>query len=249
MSVMSEDLLAKLLDKVEHRFYGKYRAFVADNADPDKRGRLRLTIPSVLGDIVSGWALPCAPYGGRAGRGFFFVPEKDDGVWVEFEAGLLEFPVWVGTFWSKPGGTTEVPEPASSQDPPTSKIIKTGKHTIELADEDGKEAIKVADSNNNKITLDSKGVIVEDANGNKIKLEASGVTVESSRIKLGANAVEMEKLVKGNTLKTLLTTWHTLLATHVHPNGNMGSPTGPSPTLAAAAPQLDGALSTSHIVE
>ena len=63
---MSDDLLARLLGKVEHRFYGKYRAFVEDNTDPEK-GRLRLTIPSVLGpDVASGWALPCAPYGGAA---------------------------------------------------------------------------------------------------------------------------------------------------------------------------------------
>jgi hypothetical protein len=247
---MTDDLLAKLLDKVEHRFYGKYRGFVADNADPEKRGRLRLQIPSVLGpDVVSGWALPCAPYGGRDNCGFFFIPEKDDGVWVEFESGLLEYPVWVGTFWSKPGGTSEVPEPARTQEPPTSKMIKTLKHTIELADEDGSEAIKVSDeTNTNVVTMDSNGILVEDGNGNKIRLESGGVTIESSKIKLGANALNAEKLVKGNTLKTLLTSWHTLLSTHVHPNGNMGSPTGPSPTL-ASAPQLDSALSQKHIVE
>lgn len=247
MSVVTEDLIARLLDKVEHRFYGKYRAFVADNADPENRGRLRLTIPSVLGNVVSGWALPCAPYGGHADRGFFFIPEKKDGVWVEFESGLLEYPVWVGTFWAKPGGTTEVPKPVSSQKPPTSKVIKTGKHTIEFADEDGKEAITVTDATNkNTVTLDSKGILIEDGNGNKITLASGGVTIESTKIKLGKNA--SEKLVKGDTLKTLLTTWHTLLATHVHPNGNMGSPTGPAVTLASAAPQLSGALS-SHLVE
>jgi hypothetical protein len=245
---MSDDLLARLLDKVEHRFYGKYRAFVKDNADPEKRGRLRLTIPSVLGpEVVSGWALPCAPYGGHADRGFFFIPEVDDGVWAEFEGGLLEYPVWVGTFWAKPGGTSEVPEPGNNQQPPTSKIIKTAKHIIELADEDGGEAIKITDStNSNKITLDANGALVEDANGNKVKLESGGVTIESSKIKLGSGAGE--KLIKGDTLKALLTQWHTLLSTHVHPNGNMGAPTSPSPTL-ASAPTLDSALSTSHLVE
>jgi uncharacterized protein involved in type VI secretion and phage assembly len=249
MSVMTDDLLARLLDKVEHRFYGKHRAFVVDNSDPQKRGRLRLRVPSVLGpDVVSGWALPCAPYGGRAGRGFFFIPEKDDGVWVEFEAGLLEYPVWVGTFWSQPGGTTEVPPPADQQSPPTSKVIKTGKHTIEFADEDNKEAITVTDTTNkNTITIDKNGVLVVDGNGNKIKLESGGVTIESSKIKVGAGATD--KLVKGDTLKTLLDVWYKLLATHVHPNGNMGSPTGPAVTLASAAPDLSSALSSAHVVE
>lgn len=247
MSVMADDLLARLLDKVEHRFYGKYRAFVVDNADPQKRGRLRVRVPSVLGDVVSGWALPCAPYGGHAGRGIFFIPEKDDGVWVEFESGLLEYPIWVGAFWSQPGGTTEVPPPADQQNPPTSKIIKTGKHTIELADEDGKEAIVVTDTTNkNTITLDKNGVVVVDQNGNKVKLESGGVTIESSKIKIGSGA--SEKLIKGDTLKSLLDSWFQQVAFHVHPNGNMGSPTGPAPTL-SAPPQLTSALSSAHVVE
>jgi hypothetical protein len=244
---MSDDLLARLLDKVEHRFYGKYRGFVRDNNDKENRGRLRLSIPSVLGpDVVSGWAMPCAPYGGHAGCGFFFIPEVDDGVWVEFEGGLLEYPVWVGTFWAKPGGTTEVPPPADSQNPPTSKIIKTLKHTIELAD--GSEAIFISDSQKNKVTLDANGVLVEDGNGNKIKLESGGVTVESKAIKLGSGA--SDKMVKGDTLQQLLSTWYAAISNHVHPNGNMGSPTGPSPMLIQSlVPQLSQALSTKHSVE
>src|SRR5687768_14424848 len=106
-----DDLLARLLDKVENRYYGKYRAFVVDNADPELRGRLKLSIPSVLGnDVVSGWAMPCAPYGGMPNQGSFFIPENEAGVWVEFEAGNLEYPIWVGTFWSKPGGESEGPK-------------------------------------------------------------------------------------------------------------------------------------------
>lgn len=171
------------MDRIDTRFYGKHRAFVADNADPENRGRLRLNIPDVLGnDVVSGWALPCAPYGGTAGQGFFFIPENKAGVWVEFEQGLLDYPVWVGTFWAKPGGTTEVPPPGDSQSPPTSKIIKTLKHTIELADDDGSEAIIVTDTTNkNKVTMDQNGITVEDQNSNKIELSASGVKIQADK--------------------------------------------------------------------
>src|SRR6185503_17222413 len=100
---MIEELLARLVEKVEGRFYGKYRALVVDNADPENRGRLRLRIPSVLGEkVTSGWALPCLPYGGTADQGFFFIPERDAMGWVEFEAGNLDYPIWVGAFWGKP---------------------------------------------------------------------------------------------------------------------------------------------------
>src|SRR5258706_12559893 len=103
-----DELLARLVEKIENRYYGKYRAFVVDNADPEDRGRLKLKVPSVLGDdVVSGWALPCAPYGGSADLGFFFVPEVSAGAWVEFRAGTSCTPGLAGTFWGKPSATSE----------------------------------------------------------------------------------------------------------------------------------------------
>ncbi|MGH7597042.1 MAG: phage baseplate assembly protein V [bacterium] len=238
-----EDLLARLLEKIENRYYGKYRAFVVDNADPENRGRLRLRVPSILGnEVVSGWALPCAPYGGAANQGFFFIPEVDAGVWVEFEAGNLDYPVWVGTFWSKPGGTTEVPQPADGQSPPTSKMIKTLKHTIELADEDGSEAIKIEDSNGNKIILDSNGTKIEDKNGNKITLDSSGMQVEDKN----SNVIIMDGLSGGipgtngikmnGEKKVCLEGLITFLMSHTH-IGNLGAPCPLNPAdLARLAP-------------
>src|SRR5262245_40344391 len=262
---MNDDLLARLVERVEGRFYGKYRAFVVDNADPENRGRLRLQIPSVLGnDVVSGWALPCLPYGGAADQGFFFIPEKEACVWVEFEMGDLDYPVWVGTFWGKPGGQTEAPKPADAQSPPTSKVIKTLNHLVELADEEGKAAIRITDqansneividdkgmtikdANDNKVTMDSNGIKIEDKNGNVVTMDSSSVTIKSQQIKIGEGA-SVEKLLLGTTLKQLLTTWHQQLATHTHV-GNLGTPRSP-PTPPLIPPVLDSALSQKHVVE
>ena len=41
-----EQVVANLVQKVERRFYGKYRSLVVDNADPEKLGRLKLKVPS-----------------------------------------------------------------------------------------------------------------------------------------------------------------------------------------------------------
>jgi hypothetical protein len=177
---MTDELLARLIERVEGRYYGKYRAFVADNADPENRGRLRLLIPSILGnEVVSGWALPCAPYGGAGEQGFFFIPEVDAGVWVEFESGNLDFPVWVGTFWSKPGGATEAPAEGGGQSPPTNKVIKTkAGHTVQLEDADGEEKIVIKHKDNSFISIDKDGsVMVGNKNGSTIILNAKDENV------------------------------------------------------------------------
>jgi uncharacterized protein involved in type VI secretion and phage assembly len=176
-----EKIVANLAQKVERRFYGKYRGFVVDNADPEQLGRLKLKVPSVLGDeVVTGWAAPCLPYGGDAGQGFLFIPEVDAGVWVEFEEGDLEFPIWVGAFWSKPGGESELPRPNSAdgreqnsvQDLPTRKIIKTRKgHTIQFEDADGDEMVTIIEgTRGHRITMNRDGISLTDAAGNTLAM-------------------------------------------------------------------------------
>ena len=185
--------VADLVEKVERRFYGKYRGFVVDNADPERLGRLKLKVPSVLGpDVTTGWAMPCVPYGGDADQGFLFIPEAGAGVWVEFEAGDLEFPIWVGTFWSKPGGESELPRPNDKdgkqgdavQDPPTRKIIKTkGGHTIQFEDADDNEMVTIVEAKNgNTITMDKHGIqILDGANEHRFVMNSQGITIESDK--------------------------------------------------------------------
>ena len=55
------------------RHYGKYRGTVIDNNDPRKQGRIKAQVPEILGDVDSGWALPCAPYAGDK-TGVYTVP-------------------------------------------------------------------------------------------------------------------------------------------------------------------------------
>lgn len=197
-----ERIVADLVQKIEQRFYGKYRGFVVDNADPEQLGRLKLKVPSVLGnDVVTGWAMPCTPYGGDANQGFFFIPENDAGVWVEFEEGDLEFPIWVGTFWSKPGGNSELPKPndadgaeqGSVQDPPTRKIIKTKKgHTIQFEDKDNEEMIMVKEAKNGHvITLNKDGIKITDgASGHEVILDNIGITISDK--KNAGNEIKMD---------------------------------------------------------
>lgn len=236
-----ERIVAGLVEKVERRYYGKYRGFVVDNDDPACLGRLKLKVPSVLGnEVVTGWALPCTPYGGAANQGFLFIPERESGVWVEFEEGDLEFPIWVGTFWSKPGGDSELPknnkpdgsEDGNLQNPQTRKIIKTLKgHTIQFEDKDGEDMITLVEAaNGNVITMNKNGITISDGNGNKILMAQSGLTVQDrngNKIAMDANSGVQSGpgiVVNDGSYRICLAGLIEWLLAHQH-LGNMGAPT------------------------
>ncbi len=183
-----ERVVAQLVQRVEQRFYGKYRGLVVDNDDPEQLGRLKVRVLSLLGDeVVTGWAMPCLPYGGAASQGALWIPTVDSGVWIEFEEGDLEFPIWVGTFWSKPGGTTELPTPNAAdgtaqntaQSPPTRKIFKTAKgHTLQFEDQDDEELVLIYEATNGHlITLNKEGIVIVDGTGNRIAMSQDAFTI------------------------------------------------------------------------
>lgn len=87
------------------KFYGKYRGTVVNNIDPLQIGRIMVIVPDVLNVTPGSWALPCVPVAGIQ-MGMFTVPPPGAGVWVEFEQGDPDFPIWVGCFW---GTMAEVP--------------------------------------------------------------------------------------------------------------------------------------------
>jgi len=92
----------------EQKFFGKYRGTVVNNVDPLNVGRLLVEVPDVLSLAPSSWALPCVPLAGPTGppMGVYMVPPIGAGVWIEFEKGDPDYPIWVGCRW---GSTANVP--------------------------------------------------------------------------------------------------------------------------------------------
>lgn len=82
----------------ETKWLGKYRAIVMDNNDPERRGRIRVQCPTVLGNYLSSWCEPCIPYATDY-AGDYYVPPVNEAIWVEFEEGDVDKPIWNGGWY------------------------------------------------------------------------------------------------------------------------------------------------------
>lgn len=199
------------LERLERRYYGKYQAFVADNADPQKRGRLRLQIPEVLGpDVISGWAEPCFAYGGGPDYGQFSIPplckasdgkSYTTGVWVEFRAGDPQYPIWTGTFFGAPGGTSEAPGDDAAPDVDVHVVRSHAGHGLVMVDIAGQERLEIRDAAGQKLAFSGplKAQAKRDAQGNKTTATAdidypntAGNAATITLTDLAGNQVELD---------------------------------------------------------
>jgi phage baseplate assembly protein gpV len=223
-SSRTDEVLARLIERVEGHYYGKYRGQVTDNNDPNNLGRVKAKVPRVLGDEETGWALPAFIYGGASEQGFFAVPDVGAGVWIEFEGGDLSYPIWSGTWFT----SGDIPESAQ----PSKKVLKTKKgHKIVFDDDGG--SLEITDSNGNTVTMDSSTVKV--AAGN-----ASKVVIDAPQIELVANA--SHPVVFGDELMQYLNQIVQIFQSHMHPGETAGpfpvTPMAPVPPMPAPTPSL-----------
>jgi hypothetical protein len=213
------------------RFYGKYRGSVVNNMDPLNLGRLQAMVPEVLGEIPTGWAVPCAPYAGMQ-AGFFAIPPVGAGVWIEFEAGDTSKPIWVGAWW----GQTEVPmKPMGVTSTPTTKILRSEFGLI-VALDDVAQTISVSDA------AGLNQVVVNVVTGTVNLKGALRVVLESPMIQEGSQAAA-HPAVLGDQLLTYLAQLVTIFNTHLHA-GEMAAgiipvtPAPPVPPLVPPTPSL-----------
>ncbi len=161
-------------------FFGKYRGIVSDNQDPLMTGRVKAKVPDVLGEDESGWAMPCAPFGG-SGVGFFALPTVGAGVWIEFEHGDPDYPIWSGCWW---GSLAEMP-PTLLVPPPASKkvmIVTAGGNSITLDDTPGIGGITLQTSSGQKIVMNALRIQIDDGQGGSINLLGPQVSINNGAL-------------------------------------------------------------------
>jgi uncharacterized protein involved in type VI secretion and phage assembly len=225
----TEEILTRLVEKVEGRYFGKYRGQVTDNSDPDDLGRVKASVPRVLGNVDTGWALPAFPYGGASEQGFFAVPDVGAGVWIEFEGGDLSYPIWTGTWYT----SGDIPESAK----PGKKVWKTKSGHKIILDDDG-SSVEITDSNGNSITMDSSTINIKAGNATKIVIDAPQIELVDSA---------QHALVFGDSLLQYLNQMVQTYSNHMHPGESTapgGGPVTPMPPQPPMTPPQPSLLST-----
>ncbi|WP_347260870.1 phage baseplate assembly protein V [Rudaea sp.] len=163
------------------RYYGKYRGTVFNNVDPEQRGRIQAMVPDVLGLTPSTYALPCVPIAGKQ-SGTFVVPEVGAGVWIEFEQGDPDYPIWTGCFW---GLVAEVPALALTAQPPSGAVVlqTTLQNTLMISDTPGPAGgILLKTATGAMIAINATGITISNGQGATIVLSGPSVTVNAGAL-------------------------------------------------------------------
>lgn len=167
------------------RYFGKYRGTVVNNVDPEQRGRIQALVPDVLGLSLSSWALPCLPVAGRQ-EGVFAVPQLGAGVWMEFEQGDPDYPIWTGGFW---GSAAEVPRHALVPPPipPGQTIVfqTTLQNTLAISDATPTPAtggIVLKSPTGAMIVVNDSGIYISNGKGATITMVGPSVTINNGAL-------------------------------------------------------------------
>jgi len=164
------------------KYYGVYRATVVNNIDPMQMARIQVIVIDVGGLIPSSWAMPCVPFAGKQ-SGTFVVPAIGSGVWVQFENGDPDQPVWTGGWW---GSAAEVPSIALAGNPVSPSILlQTGLQNMfllsDLPGPTGGIILKTTAGAFISIN-DATGITISDGKGGMITLLGGLITINQGAL-------------------------------------------------------------------
>jgi uncharacterized protein involved in type VI secretion and phage assembly len=163
------------------KYWGKYRGTVLNNIDPMMIGRIQVMVPDVSNLLPSSWAMPCYPVAGIQ-TGMYAVPLIGSGVWVEFEKGDPDFPIWTGCFY---GSAAEVPTLARATPPAVPGIafqtpLQNGVSINDVPGPIGGIVLKSATGAS--VIVNDTGIYIQNGKGASIVLVGPAVTVNNGAL-------------------------------------------------------------------
>ena len=162
-------------------YYGKYRGTVVNNVDPMKLGRIQAMVPDVSGFSPTSWAMPCVPLAGIQ-NGIYTVPVIGSGVWIEFEQGNPDYPIWAGCFW---GTAAEIPALAQLVPPAVPGIaLQTPlQNGILISDVPGPTGgIMLKCATGAMILVNDVGITISNGKGATIVMAGPAVTINNGAL-------------------------------------------------------------------
>jgi len=163
------------------KYYGKYRGTVLNNIDPMQIGRLMVQVPDVAGLLPSSWAMPCFPVTGKQ-MGAYMIPQIGTGVWVEFEQGNPDYPIWSGAWY---GSVAEVPALALAGNPASPSIVlQTGlQNSIIISDLPGPTGgIMLKSTTGATIIVNDTGIYIQNGKGASLIMVGPSVTINNGAL-------------------------------------------------------------------
>ncbi len=163
------------------KYYGIYRGTVANNVDPMQMGRIMAIVPDAGSIVPSTWAMPSVPLAGKQ-MGTFMVPQIGAGVWIQFEAGDPDRPVWTGGWW---GIAAEVPALALAGVPGDANIVlqTTLQNAIVISDVPGPTGgIMLKSTTGATIIVNDTGIYIQNGKGASIVMTGPSVTINAGAL-------------------------------------------------------------------
>lgn len=178
--------MSHLVDNTK-KYYGKYRATVLNNVDPMQLGRVQVIVPDVSSVLPTSWALPCLPASG-INTGVFTVPAIGAGVWVEFEQGNPDHPIWVGGYW---GTAAETPALSHTVPPGVNGVTvqTTTLNGIVVNDTPGVGGVTIYCRGVPMIIVNDTGVTIMNGKGAMITLTATALSLVGQPVDVNAGAL------------------------------------------------------------
>ncbi len=165
----------------KQKYLGKYRGTVVNNIDPMQMGRIQAMVPDVSNVIPTTWAMPCLPVAGIQ-MGMYTVPPIGSGVWIEFEQGDADFPIWVGCFY---GSAAEVPALSKTAPPavPAITLQTTLQNGLIVSDLPGPTGgIMLRSATGATLIVNDTGIYIQNGKGASITMIGPNVTINNGAL-------------------------------------------------------------------
>lgn len=150
-------------------YYSEYRAKVINVSDPDNLGRIIVHCEQVHGDTYPEvWAWPETPYAGN-GYGLWAIPDVGEWVYVHFDHGRPDKPIWHGGWWAD--------DEITDEDMIPSKVVLRVKEGMKVVLDRDNQTILLEQSLGNSVFISDEGMDLQHVG--TITVNGQDVTVQS----------------------------------------------------------------------